>query len=122
MLGGIVKTGAAPPCRRYSLPVAPRAILVHARGARGIRCARNSIFARPRHRNPETQNPPRKAGLHSPVARKLIDLAIKSFPETANFRKPQFLPRATCAPARPLPGGLRCNPGGSFALDFRCSS
>ena len=41
--------------------------------------------------------------------------AIESFLETVSFRKTCFLPQVKCALARPLPGGLRCNPGGPFA-------
>src|SRR3954447_11283468 len=35
-----------------------------------------------------------------------------SFPHLADFRKPLWRAPARCAQSQPLPGGLRCNPGG----------
>jgi hypothetical protein len=61
--------------------------------------------ARPRHRNPETQNPPRRAGLHTGRGRELDYLAITSFPYLADFRKPLWRAPVRCAQSQPLPGG-----------------
>src|SRR3954451_14586378 len=38
------------------------------------------------------------------------------------FSQAPILPRAKCAPDKALPGGLRCNSGGPFALNFRRSA
>jgi hypothetical protein len=103
----VVKTGAAPLCKRYGLPVAPCGRMVQARVARAIR---RGISRRTARETPIKQNPPRKAGLHSPVARKLSCLATVSFPETANFCKPLWHAQVKCAQNQPLPGGCCCTP------------
>ena len=94
-----------------------------AHGARGIRCAHGSICARPRHRDPEIAKPARKAGLHTGRGRGSSSVwRQRASPNLADFRKPLWRAPAKCAQSQPLPGGLRCNPGGSFALNFRRSA
>src|SRR4051794_29170677 len=70
----------------------------------------------PRTRNSKTRLGRRVCIVRLPESSN--SLATPSFPETANFRKPRFLPRAKCAPGKVLPGGLRCNPGGNMRPIF----
>ena len=83
-------------------------------GARGIGRAR-PICARPRPRT-HKQKPAWKRRVCIPARPGNSVLADRASPKSPHFRKPRFLPRAKCARGEPLPGGLRCNPGGSFAV------
>ena len=98
----------------FVCPVAPRLILAQARAARGIRRAHGSICARPRHQNPEIAKPASKGGSAIPAgAGKTRQSGDTEIPLTSpNFRKPLWRAPAKCAQNQPLPGGLRCNPGG----------
>ena len=90
------------------------------------RCARNPLRARLHLREaatPEPINakPAEAAGLHSPAKPgSSICLATTSFPEIATFSQAPILATGEVRPGQPLPGGLRCNPGGPFALIRPC--
>src|SRR4051812_40743761 len=77
--------------------LAPGRGFAQACAVRGIGRAHGSIYARPIPKTQNSKNPPGKAGLHSPVARKSRNLAITSFPETANQCKPLCLPQVIYA-------------------------
>src|SRR3954451_3538230 len=53
-------------------------------------------------------------------AGKISATGIERFPEFAEIRKPLWRAPMKCAQNQPLPGGLRCNPGGPFALIRPC--
>src|SRR3954447_7134922 len=55
-------------------------------------------------------------------AGKISATGIERFPEFAEIRKPLWRAPMKCAQNQPLPGGLRCNPGGPFALNFHRSA
>ena len=78
---------------------------MQARGVRAIRRVRSRFPRGQDTQHPETQNPPRKAGLHIPVNRETLS-GIESFPEIAGAFKREFRATGKVRPACAAPGGL----------------
>src|SRR6476646_4235588 len=92
--------------------------IAHAREVRGLGRVHGINCARPRDPEPEIAKPAKRRALISGEKPKEIHVAVKSS-LIRRFFASLVLPRARCARCMPLPGGLRCNPGGSFVLNRR---
>src|SRR4051794_36578572 len=104
--------GALPRC-------SPRNPGARSRGARNVPRAGPDL-REAETPEPEIAKPASKGGSAIPAGgRETLGVAIERFPYLADFSKPLWRAPAKCAQSQPLPGGLRCNPGGSFALNFR---
>ena len=78
-----------------------------------------SLYARPRHPEPKSKNPPKAAGLHTRRPGKSIIWQTELSLTSPNFASPFGVHGQGAPGMQPLPGGLRCNLGGCFALNFR---
>ena len=84
---------------------------------------RASLLREARERDTHKAKPASKGGSAYPAGAGKLDVWQSRASLTSPILASPFgLPPARCAQSQPLPGGLRCNPGGSFALNFRRSA